>query len=131
MSSRLSDAETGARVAGPHLGVVAIVFTILFNLGLYFVVSFSAAKPHFPGPWDSADTIVSYFQANSWSALMCSFFHFGAAISLGIFTASVVNQLRFLGVRAAGIYIALFGGLLTAFDIAASAHTLWVMAFPI
>ena len=54
----------------------------------------------------------------------------GSAIPLGIFGAVIVSQLRFLGVRAAGIYIALFGGLAAAFDSSVSAFTFWVLARP-
>lgn len=93
-------------------------------------MSFAAGKPHFPSPWEPAGIIVSYFQAHASSVLMCAFFHFGASISLGIFTASAVSRLRFLGVRAAGATIALFGGLGTSFNMAASALVLWVMAYP-
>jgi hypothetical protein len=42
----------------------------------------------------------------------------------------MVSRLQFLGVRAAGAHIALFGGLMAAFDIAISALVLWVMASP-
>ena len=42
----------------------------------------------------------------------------------------MVSRLQFLGVRAAGAHIALFGGLMAAFDIAISALVLWVMAYP-
>src|SRR6202163_3732831 len=62
--------------------------------------------------------------------LICAFLQFGAAIPLGIFTATMVSRLQFFGVRAAGAYIALFGGLMTAFNMAASALILWVMAYP-
>jgi hypothetical protein len=125
---------------GPHPGALAIVYTLLFNLGLYFVVSFrppehlaassTAVRPYFPGPWESAQTIVTYFQTHSHAVLMCAFLQFGAAIPLGIFTATMVSRLRFLGVRAAGPQIALFGGLMTAFNVAISALVLWVMAYP-
>jgi hypothetical protein len=37
---------------GPHPGIVAIVYTLLFNAALYQVISFTGA-PHFPGPWDA------------------------------------------------------------------------------
>src|SRR6266702_2129890 len=114
---------------GQHPGVLAIVYTLLFNAGLYQVVSFTGGA-HFPGPWESAEAITTYFQAYPKTVLICAFFQFGAAIPLGIFTATMVSRLRFLGVRAAGAYIALFGGLMTAFDMAASAHVLWVMAYP-
>jgi len=120
----------GARHAGPHPGIVAAVFTVLFNTGLYFVVSFSAGKPHFPGPAESADVITTYFRANASAVLLCAFFQFGASIPLGIFTATVVSRLQFLGVRAAGPYIALFGGLATAFHMAVTSSILWVMAYP-
>jgi hypothetical protein len=125
---------------GPPPGALAIIYTLLFNLGLYFVVSFrppehlaasaTAVRPYFPGPWESAQTIGSYFQAHPHSVLMCAFLQFGATIPLGIFTATMVSRLRFLGVRAAGADIALFGGLMATFDVAISALVLWVMAYP-
>jgi hypothetical protein len=42
----------------------------------------------------------------------------------------MVSRFQFLGVRAAGPIIALFGGLMTAFNIAVSALVLWVTAYP-
>jgi hypothetical protein len=115
--------------AGPNPGFVAIIHTLLFNAGLYFVISFTG-KPHFPGPWESSKTIVGYFQGHAGAVLACAFLQFGAAIPLGIFTATVVSRLQFLGVRVAGVSIALFGGLMTAFNMAASALILWVIAYP-
>jgi len=115
--------------AGPNPAIVAIVYTLLFNAGLYFVISFTGG-PHFPGPWESSETIAAYFQGHSRAVLACAFLQFGAAIPLGIFTATMVSRLQFLGVRVAGAHIALFGGLMTAFNMAASALVLWVMAYP-
>jgi hypothetical protein len=115
--------------AGPNPGIVAIVYTLLFNAGLYFVISFTGG-PHFPGPWESSETIAAYFQDHSRAVLACAFLQFGAAIPLGIFAATMVSRLQFLGVRVAGAHIALFGGLMTAFNMAASALVLWVMAYP-
>ena len=115
--------------AGPNPGIVAIVYTLLFNAGLYFVISFTGG-PHFPGPWESSETVAAYFQGHSTAVLTCAFLQFGAAIPLGIFTATMVSRLQFLGVRVAGAHIALFGGLMTAFNMAASALVLWVMAYP-
>jgi hypothetical protein len=129
MSFQSGAVATSVRDAGPHLGMLAAVFTILFNAGLYPVTAL-AGKPYFPGPWEPASVIVSYFQTRPSAVLLCAFVHFGASIPLGIFTASVVSRLRFLGVRAAGSYIALFGGFATAFNMAASASVLWVMAYP-
>jgi hypothetical protein len=119
----------GSLHAGPPLGVLAVVYAILFNAGLYPVVSFTGG-PHFPGPWESSEAIAMYFQGHSAAAKICAFLQFGAAIPLGIYTATVVSRLQFLGVRAAGPKIALFGGLSTASNIAACALILWVMAYP-
>src|SRR5262249_22041297 len=115
---------------GPHLGILAIVFTVLFNAGLYFVISFSPSAPHFPGPWESAETIAAYFQGHAHDVLMCALLQFGSAIPLGLFTATIVSRLQFLGAKVAGVYIALFGGLMTAFNLSLSALTLWVVAYP-
>ena len=117
------------RDAGPPLGPVAAVFVLLFLAGLYPVTIFGG-RPFFPGPWESADTIVTFFQERSRGVLICAALHFGAAIPLGIFTASVVSRLQFLGVRAADATIALFGGFATAFTMLASSSVLWTLAQP-
>jgi hypothetical protein len=115
--------------ASPHLGLVAVIFTVLFLAGLFPVTIFGGT-PYFPGPWESPDVIVNFFRARPGAVLACAFFHFGAAIVLGILTASMVSRLQFLGVRAAGASIALFGGLATAMDMIAEASVLSVMARP-
>lgn len=117
------------RHASPHLGLVAAIFTVLFLAGLYPVTIFGGT-PYFPGPWESPEVIVNFFRAKPGAVVTCAFFHFGAAIVLGIFTASIVSRLQFLGVRAAGAFIALFGGLTTAVDMVAEASVLSVMARP-
>jgi hypothetical protein len=109
--------------------MLAIIFTLLFNTGLAFVISFSSHHPYFPGPWESAETIATYFRNHPHDVLMCAFFQFGSAIPLGLYVVNVVSRLRFLGVKAAGPYIALFGGLMTTFNLALSALLEWVMAY--
>src|SRR5215472_17319580 len=119
-----------ARHAGPNLGIVALVFAVVFIAGLCPVTAFGG-MPYFPGPWESPAVIAKFFQARPTAALICAFFPFGASISLGIFTATVVSRLQFLGARSvAGPYIALFGGLMTAFNMAGSASVLWAMTHP-
>lgn len=115
---------------GPSLGYLALVFTVLFNTGLSFVISLNGKLPYFPGPWESAATIIGYFQNQRHDVLLCAFFQFGASLPLGIFTATVVSRLGFLGSAAAGNHIALFGGFLTAFNLALSSLLMWVMAYP-
>lgn len=113
---------------GPPLAMQAIIFTALFITGLVFVVSFSPV--HYPGPWESAETIVNYFRNQSHNVLMCSFFQLGAAIPLGLYAVNAVSRFRFLGVKSAGPYIALFGGIMVAVNTALAASIGWVMSVP-
>ena len=55
------------------------------------------------------------------------FLQIGALIPLGIFAATIVSRLRFLGVDAAGPNIALFGGFMTVFNSMAAGFTTWAM----
>ncbi|HWD99207.1 MAG TPA: hypothetical protein VG345_09225 [Bryobacteraceae bacterium] len=114
---------------GPPLGIVALVFVLLFLGGLYPVTAFHVA-PAFPGPREPSGVITEFFRSRPFEVLLCAALHFGAAIPLGIFTATAVSRLRFLGVRAAGADIALFGGFLTAFTMIVSSSVLWAMSYP-
>ncbi|MGB8538399.1 MAG: hypothetical protein WCD57_18400 [Acidobacteriaceae bacterium] len=115
------------RHPSPPLGMVAITLAVLFCVGLYPVTPFGG-KPYFPGPWESAQTIASFFRLRPTAAQFCAFLQFGSAVPLGIFTATIVSRLRFLGVKAAGAYIALFGGFGAAFAVASSATLIWTMS---
>ena len=109
-SSQISN--QAMRDAGPPLALLAILYAVLFNAGLYPVTAM-ASKSYWPGPWESADVIVPYFQTHAGPVLSCLFLQFGATICLGLFCAAVVSRLQYLGVRSAGPWIALFGGFLT------------------
>jgi len=119
---------------GPNPGVVAVVFTVLKLASLFPVTIFGIAvgfqPPYFPPASAPPDQIANYFATHTGPVLMLAFFQFGSAIPLGIFTASIVSRLQFLGIRAAGAYIALFGGLAAAFDSAASAFAFSVIIQP-
>lgn len=123
-------ATVSERHPSPPLGVLAVVHTLLFVTGLLFVTAFRQGA-HFPGPWEPGSVITVYFVEHPTAAMMCAFFQFGAAIPLGLLTASLVSRLNFLGVRAAGATIALFGGVMTVFDMAAAAIAIWVMSLPV
>jgi hypothetical protein len=118
-----------ARHKGPPLGIVASVFVFLFIAGLYPVTVFGG-KPFFPGPDESPDVIAAFFQARPSAVLLCAALQFGAAIPLGIWTATVVSQLGFLGVRAAGTYMALFGGFAASITMMVASSVLWTMSYP-
>lgn len=115
--------------AGPPLWLLAILYTVLFNAGLYPVTS-TTGPNHWPGPWEPANVIVPYFQTHHTAVLTCLFLQFGAIICFGLFSAVAVSRLQFLGVRSAGPWIALFGGFLTVFDALAGAFIGWTMIHP-
>lgn len=126
MASSKTVNPVGPRHQSPPLGILAVVYTVLFCAGLYPVTYFGG-KPAFPLPWASVPLIQAFFEQRHAAALLCAFLHFGAAIPLGIFTAAAVSRLKFFGVRAAGADIALFGGFATAALMLASSSVLWTM----
>lgn len=134
MTSQPNTVPSTVRHAGPHLGMLAIIYTVLFNAGLCAVSMFGAPfgvkAPYWPGPWEPANVIAAFFQTHQTPVLICMFLQFGALIPLGIYAATAVSRLRFLGVTAAGAYIALFGGLMTVFDSAAGGFIMWGMIHP-
>jgi hypothetical protein len=113
----------------PHLGMLAILYTLLFNAGLLPVTAI-AGKPYWPGPWEPAGVIEAYFQTHATPVLICLFLQFGATVCLGLFCAATVSRLQFLGVRAAGAFIALLGGFLTVFNGMAVSLLVWTMIHP-
>ena len=101
------------RHASPPLGLVSAIYAVLFLAGLYPVTVFGG-HPYFPGPWESAGTILAFFRTRPDAVRLCAALQFGAAIPLGIFSASIADRLRFLGAHVAGTSIATFGGFTAA-----------------
>ena len=118
------------RHQGPHLALLAILYFVLFNAGLYPVTMF-AGLPYWPGPWEPASVIVPYFQTHHTQVLTCIFLQFGAILCFGLFAAVSVSQMRFLGVRSAGPWIALFGGFLVVSDAFAAGLAMWTLIHPV
>lgn len=134
MNSQTTTTSTIRRHAGPNLGILAIVYTLLFNAGLCavsgFGMPFGIKPPYWPGPWSPPDVIVSYFHTHPANVLLCVFLQIGSLIPLGIFAATIVSRLQFLGIDAAGAKIALLGGFMTVFDSMAAGFTTWAMIHP-
>ncbi|HKF45782.1 MAG TPA: hypothetical protein VKB38_00395 [Terracidiphilus sp.] len=129
MTTQLQSAAATAKHAGPPLWLPASLYTVLFIAGLVPVTMFGGL-PYWPGPWEPAAVITHFFQTQAPRVLTCIFLQIGATICLGLFTAVVVSRLHFLGVRAAGVHIALFGGFLTVFDGLVSAFSTWASINP-
>lgn len=98
-----------ARFAGPPLLPLAIVYTLLFVANIATAVLLRHG-PSFVTPFGDAEAARAFFAANPFAVKVSVFFFFGSAVPLAIYTATVVSRLRYLGVRAAGTNIALFGG---------------------
>jgi hypothetical protein len=125
----MSEPNRVRRFRGPHIGIVATIFVVLFFAGLMPVTAFGGT-PYFPGPTASVAEMVAFFSHRQAGVLLCAFLQFGSAIPLGIFTTTAIARMKFLGVRAAGIEIALFGGLATSISLMISASFLWAMTYP-
>ena len=130
MNTQLQSATPSAAIhRGPHPGMLAILYMVLFCAGLYPVTLFYKL-PYWPGPWEPASVVIPYFHTQGGRVLACMFLQLGAFICLGLFTASVVSRLHFLGARATGVYIALFGGFLVVFDAFVGTMAMWTLIHP-
>lgn len=118
----------GAIHRGPPLGGLAVTFVGLFLASQVIIGSMTVGA--FPNPYDAPETVRAYFSPNADILRVVAFLQFGAAIPLGIFTATVVSRLRFLGLTVAGVSIAEFGGYTAAIMLALSGLTTWTMTQP-
>ena len=82
----------------------------------------------YPTPFDPPEVARAFFGPHADALRIVAFLQFGSAIPLGIFTATVVSRLRFLGLDVAGVTIALFGGVAASIMLASSALISWTMA---
>jgi hypothetical protein len=115
------------RHAGPPLLPVAVVHVLLFMAGLLAVTAF-AGGDRFPSPFEPEEVIRHFFSVHAAQVHVQAFLLFGAAIPLGIFTATTVSRLQFLGVRAAGELIALYGGFGASLALAVSGVGSWTLS---
>ena len=88
------------RFAGPSLLPLAIVYTLLFAANIVSAILLRHGPP-FVTPFGDAEAARAFFAANPFAVKVSAFFFFGSAVPLGIYTATVVSRLRYLGVRAA------------------------------
>ena len=64
---------------GPPLWLLAILYTVLFNAGL-FPVTMYGGMPYWPGPWETPAVIAAFFQTQTTRVLACIFLQTGATI---------------------------------------------------
>lgn len=118
-----------ARHRGPNLGALSIVYAVLFLASLVETAIVTKGS-HIPSPFISADLVQAFFARNADAVRVAAFLQFGAAIPLGIFAATIVSRLQFLGMNVAGVFITLFGGFAASLFAAISAMLQWVLAQP-
>ncbi|HEY2495710.1 MAG TPA: hypothetical protein VGK24_01465 [Candidatus Angelobacter sp.] len=121
--------KTSHTHAGPSLLALAIVHTLLFAANIIA----GALLRHgaiFVNPYGPAESARQFFAANPEALRVAAFFFFSSSIPLGIYTATVVSRLRFLGVRAAGSDIATYGGYAASAAIALSGLSTWILSVP-
>jgi hypothetical protein len=127
--SHLDGTPAVERHPGPNPGVVAVVFTVLFLASLV-PVTLIVSETHFPSPLQSAEEMVAYFRSEAAKVRICAFLQFGSSVPLGIFAATMASRLWFHRARAAGVAIALLGGLAASTFVAISALAQWTIAQP-
>ncbi|HEX4810394.1 MAG TPA: hypothetical protein VH325_15765 [Bryobacteraceae bacterium] len=121
--------ERSPRFAGPPLLSLAVVHVLLF-VASQAVGIILRHGPSYANPYGPIEDARRFFTANPEALRWSAFFFFGSAVPLGLYTATIVSRLRFLGVRAAGTNIALFGGFTAAIAVGVSALCSWVLSVP-
>lgn len=114
----------GERHSGPNLLALTVIYLALLIAG-GSRLSAALAIPH-----DSAEKAVAYVTKYGWTIQLGSFFELLSAIPMGIFIATTIGRLRFLGVRNAGESIAFLGGVGATTMLILSALTNWSLTRP-
>jgi hypothetical protein len=115
------------RFRGPSLILLAIVHIVIFVSNLVAAAVLRHGAP-FVNPFAPADVVSAFFVQNPAAVRTSNFLLFGSAIPFGVYAVTVVSRLRFLGVRAAGVNIALLGGVIAANALMLSGLLGWVLS---
>src|SRR5262245_2634786 len=128
MRNNMNPRQT-VRHAAPPLAIPGVVFLALFVGSLVLGAMLTGGTPP-PIPFGATDASLRFFVDHATAVRVAAFLQFGAAVPLAIFTATVVSRLHFLRVHAAGVTIALAGGLAASTFLALSGLIEWVLSSP-
>ncbi|MGA7155485.1 MAG: hypothetical protein WBY53_01485 [Acidobacteriaceae bacterium] len=117
------------RFRGPSLTALAIVHILLFEAGFLAAAALRHGPP-FVTPFAPAEQVRLFFAQSPFLDRLTNFFLFGSAVPLGLFAVTAVSRLRYLGVRAAGTNITLFGGLTATLALFLSGMAGWILSVP-
>src|SRR5262245_37186805 len=91
-----NQAGGGSCTRGLSLGALGVVFVSLFALSRAVTMAMTAGA-RFPTPYEPVALAQDYFSRYANAIRIAAFLQFGAAIPLGIYTATVTSRLKFLG----------------------------------
>jgi hypothetical protein len=114
---------------GPSLLLLATVHLLILASGLVAAAVLRHGA-HFATPFASAEELRTFLSLSPTAVRVSNFFLFGSAFPFGIFAVSTVSRLRFMGVRAAGTYIALLGSLIATIALILSGSVGWTLSVP-
>jgi hypothetical protein len=122
--------KSSPKFRGPSLVLLGTIHILLFAAGLVAAATLRHGGAPYINPFAAGETVRAFFEQNSTAVRVSNFFLFASAVPLGIFVVTMVSRLQFLGVRAAGTKIALFGGLTAANALIVSGLFGWVLSLP-
>jgi hypothetical protein len=114
--------------AGPPLGVLAVVSTVLLIAGVGGATAL-AGRPY-PSPFFDDATIKQYFHGASAAVTLSGVAAFASSVPLLIYASTASARLRQLGVTAPGATIALAGGVASATLLALCGLLQWTLGRP-
>lgn len=119
----------GKRYLGPHPGILAIVYIVLFMASI-ILFSVFAHGATFPSPFSDLGKFQQLVKDFPAALKANALLQVASAMPLGIFTAAIVSKTRSLGVMAAGPNLALFGGITASLFVSLSGVSSWIIAQP-
>ncbi len=113
----------------PPLLLLASAHAALF-VGSLVAAAVLSGGQHIPSPFLPPERALHFFSSNPAAVRWSAFLQLGAAVPLALFAGVVASRLAFLGLRAAGVQIALAGGLLGAAALLICALVQWPLSWP-
>jgi hypothetical protein len=112
----------------PPLVLLASVHAALFLASLVAAAVLSKGG-HVPSPFSPPGEALSFFSNHPAAVRWSAFLQLGATVPLALFAGVVASRLAFLGLGAAGVHIALAGGLLGAAALGVCALAQWPLSW--